>query len=90
MEIEKIVNWLNWQVFQSSFMRISFCEASAEISNFSVTPDKALSILFYEDFFLRVTGTKQLIAKKKQLSILFYEDFFLRGAIRRHSRSSRS
>ncbi len=44
-----------WVLFQSSFMRISFCKIYASSCNFSNTIlSHQLSILFYEDFFLQV------------------------------------
>ena len=93
--------------FQSSFMRISFCEAfSILISSCAAACRKPfnpllwgflfarrrdwgkreepgrirLSILFYEDFFLRATSSWCACSTRPiSLSILFYEDFFLRG-----------
>jgi len=69
-------------IFQSSFMRISFCEYRAEWQDESgnTISKITLSILFYEDFFLRGKQTTGYSKRNdKSLSILFYEDFFLRG-----------
>jgi len=61
-------------------MRISFCEFQGNAANRSVQELLCLSILFYEDFFLR--GRRQHPTRSSEsmsLSILFYEDFFLRA-----------
>ena len=77
--LNRVVNSLIF--FQSSFMRISFCERFLTSYRYRGAHNFFLSILFYEDFFLRERQTmfkQQTNTSRGNLSILFYEDFFLR------------
>ena len=73
---------VNIHDFQSSFLRISFCEDTVRLKDYVELSFLCLSILFFEDFFLRgkTIELEFRVYTWWKLSILFFEDFFLRAA----------
>ena len=70
-------------IFQSSFMRISFCKI---LANRQSIVDDAKQFFHFQSSFMRISFCKglRIIRFKRsiprpKLSILFYEDFFLQG-----------